>query len=503
MTLTGTEVDVAAWIEPLEGESLGGDGINTTITKYECHTLKSGDDLAGLTTVTEIWTAIRDIAYTTVDGTDHGSALAANNATWTGPTTPFSFWQDTDAHRRVRIASNGSRIEIKCEPDAEDGRPGFRLGVCIDARAAQAAGWDITRAPWTPHHQVIGGICPVGGPNWGENAGDEALPEFHIIGRFSTRDEYADQSTPRSTWDNNGAWRVYDAPYAGGTFTLDDEGGTDVNIGFGPVRCEGQHGNPYTFAAQIGSQDVDASGWWIFRGKRLRAADFLAGITTPSDYVGVAFCEWVSTVDGDAVEVNDEGLATIRIVRWEDPRRFALPFDPLDEPWVAVAGGIECAPLSVIAGQAIGGPGWRHRALVTSLLSSGTSLWDDSGGTVTITPGDNHPPDFPPLEIAGDIEASDLGACIPERFVDWRSFYESAAKLPGGVGGALNRVLYPILGTDKLSSVLREIMAGAGWSWSVKRRAGGVVPAFGAGRLPRTTTPPMPMYICALRPSCI
>jgi hypothetical protein len=161
------------------------------------------------------------------------------------------------------------------------------------------------------------------------------------------------------------------------------------------------------------------------------------------------------------------------------PWRFGLPFDKLTEPWANNVGDLECAPLGVLGGMSSNAPGHRHRMIVSALLSTGTSLWDDTGDSVTITPGDNQPAGFPPLEIAGDIEVADLGLGIPSVFVDWASFYTAAAQLPGGVGGALNRILYVRSGSAKMSSVLREAMAGAGWSWSLMRTGSGMVPAFG------------------------
>lgn len=476
ISLSGDAARVAAWIEPVEFEPLG-DGINYAITKYDAHTLTWGS-IAGLSTPTEIWSRIRDIAYTAAYGTNNGVVLAANNSQWTGPTASLGPWGNGDPLRRIRISPNGNTVEIKCEP--EPSKLGFRLGLAMHATAAQAAGWDVMQPPWVIRSQIVPeGVIAVGGSNWGEPVGGDVLPPLFVVGRFSTRDELADPPTPSWQWANNGAWRSYQAPYPEGTVTLDHEGGTLVGLGFDLVRAEGQHGNPYTFGADIDGAPVDACGWWLFRGKRLLAADFLAGKIEPSDYVGVAFCEWVANPTRDAVETNGDGVATIRIVRWEDPRRYGLPYDRPSEPWVGVAGGIEATPISVLGAQAIGGQGWRHRAIVTTLLSSGTSEWDETGGVVTITPGDNQPPGFPPLEIAGDIEAADLGVGVPWQFVDWQSIYACAAGLVGGVGGALNRVLYPLVGSEKSSVLLREMMMGAGWAWSLKPGDNGV-PAFGA-----------------------
>ncbi len=478
VTLTGDELRVAAWMEPLDPPVVG-DGIGDANTLYDAHTLASGDDLTGAVTAAGMFEIIDNIAKTMAYGIDHGGILAANNAQWSGPVLiSAGEWNDggePEALRLIRISMNGRQIEIKCEAN-EVARHGFRLCIAADARVWQAAGWNISTAEFHPFEQQ-NGHCPVGGPDWGEAEGDQVMGPKHVIGRFSTRNEK--EPGFETQWDNDGHYRIYTAPYAAGCITLDKDGGTEVYVATGTVRCEGQHGRPFTLGSQIDGTDCDASGWWIFRGMRLTAAQFDAGETDGTPYVGVALCEWVMTADGDEVEMNSAGMATIRIVYWENPRAFGLPFDPLTEDWTNVVGTLECAPLGVLGGTAFRNPGWRHRTIVTALLSTGTSVWDDSGGEVTITPGVNQPGDFPALEAAGDIEVADLGLGIPGVFVDWASFYTAALQLPGGVYGALNRVLYVLYGSEKLSTILRECMAGAGWSWSLMRKVGGYVPAFG------------------------
>lgn len=478
-TLTGDELKVAAWIEPLEPPAVG-DGIGDAITLFDVHTLESGDDLTGLVTADDFFAQIRDIVYTMAYGTDHGTVLAADNAQWTGPVLgsagEWNDGADPELLRRIIISDNGRTIQIKCEA-TDTARHGFRLCIAADARVWQAAGWDITRSEFFVN-QGQAGHCPIGGPDWGESEGDQIMGPYHVIGRFSTRNEK--EPGFDTQWDNDGAWRYYTAAYPEGCTTLDKEGGTEVYVATGVVRCEGQHGRPFALGSQIDGVDCDAAGWWIFRGMRLTAAQFDAGETEGTPYVGVALCEWVSTAEGDGVEINNEGEATIRIIRWEHPRMFGLPFDPLDEDWTNVVGTLECAPLGVLGGTAFDAPGWRHRTIVTALLSTGTSLWDDTGPAVTITAGANQPGDFPANDTAGDIEVADLGLGLPAPFVDWQSFYTAASQLTGGIGGALNRVLYVLYGSVKLSTILREAMSGAGWSWSLMRKAdGGMLPAFG------------------------
>jgi hypothetical protein len=480
--LAGDELKVAVWIEPVGGESVGGAGYIDTL--YISHSLASGDTLAGCVTATDIFTQVGNIAKTVVDGSNNGTVAAADSVTWAGPVLASKGqWNDgTDplTLRRVYIAANGSSIGIKCEQGPTEW--GFRLCIAMDARAWQAGGWDVTGAPSGPGvpqflpRELLQGALPVGGANWGEADGEEVMPLKHVVGQFSTRDEH--DPGDEEEWDNNGNWTTYVAPSQTGCVTLDDEGGTEVYVTTGVVPCEGQHGSPFNLGSQIDGTDCDTSGWWIFRGMRLTARAAANG-EEAKPYVGVALCEWVATSDGVGVEVNDEGKATIKIVRWEDPIRFGLPFPRLGEPWVNRVGVLECAPLGVVAGISEGGPGWRHRAIVTALLSTGTSEWDATGDVVTITPGTNQPGDMDPLEPAGDTEVADLGLGLPAAFVDWASFYTAAAQLPGGAGKALNRVLYPLYGSVKLSTLLREIMAGAGWAWTLTRKVAEYVPAFG------------------------
>jgi hypothetical protein len=208
--LTGDQLLVSVWIEPLEQISLG-EGIGKTATVYRSFTLQSGHDLTGRSTVTEIWSQIRDIAKSCVDGSDNGTVLGADAATWTGPGGAGDYWNDGGANsvRRVRIAPDGSTIEIKCKFD--EALLGFTLGIAADVRVWQLAGWDISRGNFRSRAS-LGGACPVGGTNWGEGAGDALLPEFHMAGYFSTRD--ASLEVYDSQWDNDGKWRGYSAPFS-------------------------------------------------------------------------------------------------------------------------------------------------------------------------------------------------------------------------------------------------------------------------------------------------
>jgi hypothetical protein len=484
VSLSGDELLVAAWIEPIGGEPYGG-GISYAPTFFDAQTFLSGNTFAGLTSRSELAAKLYDIVRAMVDGgTYNGVDGTATNAAWTGGGS-LGTWNQGDVDTincKVRIGDDGSLVEIRCH-DAMPGRVGFNVGIAIDVRIWQLFGWDTTSIHFSEPNQN-GGELPVGGPNWGEAEGDQVLPEFHKIGYFSTRRNGV-SDLPENQWDNNGDWQSYQAEYQVGTVTLDNDGPTEVFLTIGVAATEGQHGNPFTLGAQIDGTDVDASGWWVFKGRRLLAADFESGNLEGTEYMGVALCEWVSTSDGTGVEENSDGYAVIRIIKWEDPREFGLPFDPLEEPWTNVIGGLECAPLGVFGGIVDNAPGFRNLMIPAMLLSSGTAVWDDSGEAVTITPGVNHPADIPMgFPYPGDIEVADMGCGLPAVFVDWASWAANnsgvGSTLTGGISGALNRVRYVVSGSVKASTIMREAMAGAGWGWICAREVGGKVPRFAA-----------------------
>lgn len=473
--LTGDRAKVACWIENAPWQQQGG-GVNVTPSGFEAQTLVSGNTLAGLTTREEIWAKISDIVTTMISGLDTNGVLAATNAEWQGtqPPAPAGPWQQGAGGegRDVKIAADGSTIRIKCEsPTQPRLDEGYALGLCLDATVWQIAGWDINTINFTREF----GSIKIGGPAWGGQVGDQVLPPFHYEGVFHTRES---QDTPRESWANSASWQVHAAPYQVGTVALDDQGGNELRLGVGQVRCEGQFAQAWTKGATIDGDDVSASGWWVFRGQRLTALAYETG-GDPEDFAQIAFCEWVATAAGDAIDVDSLGYARIRIVRWEDPRRWGVPFEKMTEPWVSVIGGLECAPIGVLGGT-VTTQDWRHRVIPRILLSTGTATWDDSGEAVIVSPGANHPADLPANEPwPGDMETADLGCGIPAVFVDHDSWRATCAGLPGGSAGALNRVRYPVFGSHRMEHILVEAMAGAGLGWSWKRKAGELLPAFG------------------------
>lgn len=473
VVLTGDRAKVAAWIENDPWLKIGG-GVSTAPGTFRAQTLASGNTLAGLTTREEIWERIGDIVETMISGADTGVVLAASNATWVGPDLADAGpWQlGLGEGRDVSVSSDGSTIRIQCEAQSEPNPDqGYAIGLSLDATVWQIAGWDIN----APGFNRLFGTCPVGGPTWGGQVEDQKLPGFHYNGVFRTR---ASSDAPQSEWTNNGQWQQYDAPWQAGTVTLDHAGGNELRLGVGTVRCEGQFAQPWTKGATIDGDQVSASGWWVFRGQRITAEAYEAG-GDPEDYMQVAFCEWVATPAGDAIDADSKGYARIRILRWEDPRRWGVPFDKMTEPWVSVIGGLECAPIGVLGGT-VTTQDWRHRLIPRILLSTGTATWDDSGDKVIVDPGVNHPASLPPGEPwPGDMEAADLGCGIPAVYVDHDTWRATCASLPGGTAGALNRVRYPVFGSHRMEHILVEAMAGAGLGWTWKRKAGEFVPAFG------------------------
>jgi hypothetical protein len=478
LSLSGDELKVAVWIGTYYGQQIE-DWITTVPSTYECQTLAGGNSLSG-TTRNALAASLQTII-------DYAIGDDASNQAWTGPVLVANpHWQSAEATRDAEISGDGGTIKIKCEK-VSSAANGYYIGIAADVRVWQLWGWDITAKEFTSATQLFG-QCPVGGSWWGENAGDEQLPPYHCVGRFDTRKA----GDPDWKAENGGDWQVYEAPYKEGTITLDiEEAGDDIYIGIqDDVLCEGQLAQPYTYGAQIDGTDVDAAGWWVFRGKFLSAEAYEAG-EDPIDIIQVAFCEWVANATRDGVAPDSNGYARIRTVRWEDPRIFGLPFAKLTEPWVNVPGNLECAPLGVLGGTALGGwgnspsaPDWRHRMIPRILLSSGTAVFSEAGGSVSVTPGDNHPGDADADDPwPGDMEVADLGLCIPSDFVDWASWYAAASTITGGKNGALNRVCYPLMGSHRFEGdggILQQAMRGAGLAWSLKRKSGGVVPAFGA-----------------------
>lgn len=479
LVLTGDALKVSAWIEQLADLQVD-DGISVVPSTFDCQTLASGNTFSGCVTKQDYATKLAAIIGTMISGSDTGGVLASTNAGYAGPVPPVdnAAWQAGDDARDVELGGDGSYVKIKCEDDS-GAFDGFKLGFAIDVRIIQFWGWDIDQGDWQPAKD-LSFRCPVGGTLWGENNGDEILPDKHYIGRFSTKVGNYDE--------NGGKWVEYEAPYVDGTISIGPSGGETLSLGIDEVACEGQLAQPYVYGDQINSTNVDAAGWWLLRGERLTAAAYEAG-EDPEEFVQVAFCEWIASTNGDAVAQDSTTHARLRIVRLEDPRRFGLPFDRLDEPWTSVVGGLEVAPIAVLGGNAAsGGPGWRHRLIPSLLVSSGTAAFSESGGVVSVTTGDNHPSGLPD-QWSGDVEVADLGLCIPKGWVDVDSWYACSERLPGGSGGALNRVTYAALGPVQAEDILRQAMSGAGWAWSWKRTEGAGVPKLGCWDPIETLTP--------------
>jgi hypothetical protein len=376
------------------------------------------------------------------------------------------------AGRKVTISADGSTISIQGEsPTTPNPDRGYILGISIDVTVWEMFGWS------TEQLNIIKvDSLPVGGQNWGEAQGVQNTPAYHRTGLFHTFNPNPRPSPPLLV--NGGDPRVWTAAYQTGVVVLNHDGGDVLRLAVGEVRSEGQLAQPYTFGNDIDGTPVDAAGWWLFRGERLTSEQFLAG-DDPKFDIQVAFCEWVATGTRDAVEIDNKGYASLRIIRFEDPRRFGLPYDRLEESWASTIGGVQCSPMGLIGGtnQTLD---WRHRLIPRTLLSTGTASFLEAGGEVTIDEGANHPGDMPPGDPwSGDVEVADLGLGIPNVFVDWASWWTTAAALPGGTAGPTNRCTYPIRGSHRIEHILIDAMRGRALAWSLKRKAAGAVPAFG------------------------
>jgi hypothetical protein len=436
VVVEGDRALIAAWIQLEPGQQVG-DGITEVPTVWKSQTFASGNTFAGLTTREEFAAYLNDVVQCMITDVDQGTVLAATNSSWTAAEPVASGnWGATDG-RKVTISADGSTISIQGEsPTTPNPDRGYILGISIDVTVWELFGWS------TEQLNIIKvDSLPVGGQNWGEAQGVQNTPTYHRTGLFWTFNPNPRPSPPLLV--NGGVPYVWTAAYQTGVVVLNENGGDVLRLGVGEVRCEGQLAQAYVIGDEIDGTPVDAAGWWLFRGERLTSQQFLAG-EDPEFDIQVAFCEWVATGTRDAVEIDGKGYASIRVIRWEDPRRFGLPYDRLEEAWASTIGGIQCSPMGIIGGSSQS-LDWRHRLIPRT----------------------------------GDVEVADLALGIPEVFVDWASWWTTAAALPGGTAGATNRATYPIRGSTRIEHVLVDAMRGRGLAWSLKRKAGGVVPAYG------------------------
>lgn len=244
--------------------------------------------------------------------------------------------------------------------------------------------------------------------------------------------------------------------------------------------------------AEVNNNAVDRARYFAIRGQRASGTPTGPGhvATDPNgqvlelddieakDYAVAVKASWLASTYGTVVE--DEGRATLAIDRYEDPRLFGMPFQPLDGEWSALATtdgpGLEIAPLFTV-GYGIGA------ALPTAmqcfyqlLLSTGAAPgWSgDETTDPTFTPGYNDPGSAEPW--CGDVARADFGLGIPKRLVaDPDDLAAEFDRVPGGRHGALSRIGLAYVGPQESQDVLESILRPRGLSWSLDGGQFGVV----------------------------
>ncbi|MCY0985967.1 hypothetical protein OV203_02425 [Nannocystis sp. ILAH1] len=285
---------------------------------------------------------------------------------------------------------------------------------------------------------------------------------------------------------NNKAVRSYRPLTPGGALVLrwDTTNKQEVGdgAGFDTRYIEGQLARPPMEYLQNGTQQVDQTRWFLFKGKRR------ASLTEdPTDFYAVAKVAWKNQ-NGYFLEDPQTAFREFVIERWWDPRYFGYPFMSLRElklDWVSAAssaadGVVEYVPLAALMWQKLDEfeafkAQHANVAAMRVMLSSGTSEWSGFGISAVQSAGLNNPPS-PAHEHAGDFEIADLGLCIPHEIVDDASFIKAANNLPGGgIGSPLNMVRYAWAGPRQSEDVLCDLLTPRAWFFSLKGNKYGLV----------------------------
>lgn len=444
---------------------------------WTSQSIASGNTLAGLTTREEVIAKLNAIIQCALTDTDQGTVLAASNVDlgapnpWAADSEPdediYPNYRDVDLILLNGVATLRIKMGTGSSNWGDVTYPGFWANLLLHTDVWAALGFD---PAGQEHFWEDGAAAQIGGPDWGEAAGADILPNLQYV--------FFSAHTGDPGFGYSGNYKSWPAAWAHGTVTFHDEGGDIVFLSTGDFPCEGQLAQAYVVGDEIDGTLCDSAGWWVFRGVRYTEADW-ANETEPAEFAAVALCEWVSTDDGLRILQNNDGTAQLRVVRWEDPRRFHLPFPRFTGTWVSSVETLECTPIGVIGGTLLDFPDKAHWLPVRMMLSSGTSEFAELGPFVAASPGTQHPPDQPPVDkLAGDLEKRDLALGLPLAAVDYKSFRRAAQKL--GQANALNRSMHVLHGPERADQVLKGIFKARMWAWSWKKLAGEAVHSFGA-----------------------
>lgn len=365
----------------------------------------------------------------------------------------------TDQALGVRIADNNGGNAY-----------GGVLALRMHAKAWLHLGWDLvlqkrSAAELSTTVEVEADTEPGFAPAWLDEVADPA--PGYWTGIFTTCPVGAYWNDSPTKVDGDGALRVYNPIYPGGTDVLYPEAGQEwiVGVGVDTPYLEGQLARPPADKV-LDAGACDATGFFAVRGSY---KDSLEGEAETRYQLCKA--SWKQATTSTAVALDGDSQAVVWAEQWLAPETFGAPNKKIDRPWAVR--DAEFVPVALL-GYNLSKPDLAHVVLARLLLSTGTATWTGKEGEpdASVAIGDNGHPDAL-LGVgedlrANDLEIADLGLAIPASMVDWSSFVAAAEALPGGKGGPLNRTRLTYVGPFDAQKCIGDIIGPRGWCFSLR-----------------------------------
>lgn len=234
-----------------------------------------------------------------------------------------------------------------------------------------------------------------------------------------------------------------------------------------PPYNEGQLNRPpANFTFDIDDYDglCNRTGYMAFRGKFRTDID-----EEPRDMVQLAKVSWENDDASNGESYNGgSNRRWVYIERWMDPRYFGINNPPIKEVWSSAEGDLEYVPFAYLGYRSDDFADRADLVLLRTLLSTGTASWAGfEGENPTRTIGTNAHPDAI-YDEGSDVEIADLGLGIYHGLIDWTSFTDAAADLPGGPSGPFNRCKVGVIGPLDSQELISRIITPRGWAIGMK-----------------------------------